>query len=799
MAIRLTGWALLLIVSILGNAASHAGDWPMWRFDAGRTACSPEVLPPELQLQWTMQLEPRKQAWDDPLNLDLMPYDRVFEPVVIGGRMLIGFNDRDKVVAVDTKTGATQWTFFTDAPVRLPPVCGEGRVYFSSDDGHLYCVDAETGKLFWKFQGGPSPQKVIGNRRIISAWPARGGPVLKDGCVYFAGSIWPFMGVFIYALDAETGNVVWMNDGSGSQYILQPHKAPSFAGVAPQGCLVATQDFLLIAGGRTVPAAYRRNNGEFVHFLLNDGGKANGGSFVAANNAEFFVHTRLRGVRAFDLATGKKTDFETNEPVLSKDHIYAAATANERSLIRCYNQKKEVVWELEADASGDLIQAGDRLYAAGAKQLVAVELPKDGRPARVVWSQPVDPGIVRLLAADQRLFAVNLDGRILAFGPEKIQPATIRETIVPLQPSAEAVARAEQLLSAGDTAGYALWYGAEEEELLDAVVSRSTFAELVIVDPDPARVERLRRRYDQAGCYGAVSVHVGEPQGFRAPQYIAHRIFAGRELASRVTGDKSLLPALYASLRPYGGLLHLLADPAAAPALVQAASQAALEGAVVGLFSSGAQVHRPGALSGAADWTHQYGDIANTVKSNDQRVRPPLGLLWFGGNSNLDILPRHGHGPPEQVVGGRLFIQGHNSLSARDVYTGRVLWNRQFEDLGTFGVYFDETYKETPLDPAYNQVHIPGANARGTNYVVTPDRIYLVVGATCQVLDPATGQTLQTIELPQSDPANPQQWGYLGIYQDVLLGGVGFADYQRRLGVPLGAPAKSEEEDGEGD
>ena len=515
MAIRRTGWALLLIVPMLGNAASHAGDWPTWRFDAGRTACSPEILPPELQLQWTMQLEPRKQAWDDPLNLDLMPYDRVFEPVVIGGRMLIGFNDRDKVVAVDTKTGATQWTFFTDAPVRLPPVCGDGRVYFSSDDGHLYCVDAETGKLFWKFQGGPSPQKVIGNRRIISAWPARGGPVLKDGCVYFAGSIWPFMGVFIYALDAETGNAVWMNDGSGSQYILQPHKAPSFAGVAPQGCLVATQDFLLIAGGRTVPAAYRRNNGEFVHFLLNDGGKANGGSFVAANDAEFFVHTRLRGVRAFDLATGKKTNFETNEPVLSKDCIYAAATVKERSLIRCYNQKKEVVWELEADASGDLIQAGDRLYAAGAKQLVAVELPKDGRPARVVWSQPVDPGIVRLLAADQRLFAVNLDGRILAFGPEKVPPATIREAIVPLKPSADAVTRAEQLFNAGDTAGYALWYGAEEEELLDAVVSRSTFAELVIVDPDPARVERLRGRYDQAGCYGAVSVHVGEPQDFR--------------------------------------------------------------------------------------------------------------------------------------------------------------------------------------------------------------------------------------------------------------------------------------------
>ena len=92
----------------------------------------------------------------------------------------------------------------------------------------------------------------------------------------------------------------------------------------------------------------------------------------------------------------------------------------------------------------------------------------------------------------------------------------------------------------------------------------------------------------------------------------------------------------------------------------------------------------------------------------------PLGLLWFGGSSNLDVLPRHGHGPPEQVIGGRLFIEGMNSLNCRDVYTGRVLWKRDFPDLRTFDIYYDATYKDTPLDTAYNQVHIPGANGRGT-------------------------------------------------------------------------------------
>ncbi len=191
-------------------------------------------------------------------------------------------------------------------------------------------------------------------------------------------------------------------------------------------------------------------------------------------------------------------------------------------------------------------------------------------------------------------------------------------------------------------------------------------------------------------------------------------------------------------------------------------------------------VRRPGSLLGSANWTHQYGDVANTIKSNDRRVKLPLGVLWFGGSSNVDVLPRHGHGPPEQVVDGRLFIQGINTLSARDVYTGRILWKREFQDLGTFDVYFDATYEDTPLNTKYNQVHIPGANGRGTNYVVTEDRVYLLEGSRCHVLDPATGKTMTEFELPKDSSGQSQDWGYLGVYDNMLLAGLGFAEYGKR-------------------
>jgi hypothetical protein len=135
------------------------------------------------------------------------------------------------------------------------------------------------------------------------------------------------------------------------------------------------------------------------------------------------------------------------------------------------------------------------------------------------------------------------------------------------------------------------------------------------------------------------------------------------------------------------------------------------------------------------------------------------------------------------VVGGRLFIQGMNSLSARDVYTGRVLWKREFADLGTFDLFYDSTYENVPLDPKYNQVHIPGANARGTNFVVTEDHVYLVEGSVCHALDPATGRTVTDFSLPVSDTGQSEHWGYVGVYKDVLIGGLGFANYRGRNGL----------------
>ena len=785
-------------------AASDAtsSDWPMWRYDAGHTASSPAELPGELHLQWVRQYTPRVPVWDDPLNRDMMPYDQVFEPVVADGRMFIGFNDSDKICAIDIRTGAELWSFYTDGPVRFSPVVYRDTVLFTSDDGYIYCVGASDGQLRWKFRGGPSERKVIGNGRVISTWPARGGPVVADDTVYFAASIWPMMGTFIYALDAQTGDVQWLNDSMSADFQKQPHGAPAFAGVAPQGQLAISGDLLLVPGGRTLPAALDRNTGELKFF--NFGGKGQGGSFVAAGQSHAYVHTRRDGTVAVALPDGAVTKTVINEPVLvtdtSGETIYTTTGGQDTPLmIEALDADHEPLWAIEADGTGDMIRAANRLYASGSGRITAIDLPKQGQPAKIAWTKPVDGEVLRLVAACDTLLAVTLDGRILAYGADPCEPKRIVQETKQLENNQNTVNfLKEQLDIQADSAqGYVIWFGVDLNQLLNDMVASSEL-HYIVVDPDAEKIAKLRHEFDQLGLYGKrITFHVGTPESFQAPPYIANLVFVDYSMAQTLVPSR--LRTVYESVRPYGGKLCIVGNKKIRSRISESAI-ANLPKASSKVDDSLLIITREGQLPGAADWTHAYGDVANTVKSNDRRVKLPLGVLWFGGNSNMDVLPRHGHGPSEQVIGGRLFIEGMNSISARDVYTGRVLWHRKFEELGTYQIYYDETYSHTPLSTEYNQVHTPGANARGTNFVATDDGVYLVIDDRCLLLDPKTGATNREFVLPknavvtqQADSSfrsfpdqnradgTPVTWGYIGIYENLLLAGYGPVDYAREF------------------
>jgi outer membrane protein assembly factor BamB len=201
------GKLLLWIGLACSGASLQGGDWPMWRYDAARSAATPDELAANLTLLWSRQLPPVRPAWPhDPERR--LHFDASYEPVVMGKRLFLGSPNDGSVAAYDTDTGEELWKFFTEGPVRCAPACWQGKVYAGSDDGYLYCLDAQTGALRWKSRGTPADRpdrRQIGNGRLVSFWPVRGGPVVVDGVVCFGAGVWSIFGVFVHALDADTG------------------------------------------------------------------------------------------------------------------------------------------------------------------------------------------------------------------------------------------------------------------------------------------------------------------------------------------------------------------------------------------------------------------------------------------------------------------------------------------------------------------------------------------------------------------------------------------------------------------
>ena len=74
------------LFALLSCALVHpalAGDWPMWRYDAARSAAAPDEIAANPTLLWSRKLPPPRQAW--PLEVhQRLNFDASYEPVVMG-------------------------------------------------------------------------------------------------------------------------------------------------------------------------------------------------------------------------------------------------------------------------------------------------------------------------------------------------------------------------------------------------------------------------------------------------------------------------------------------------------------------------------------------------------------------------------------------------------------------------------------------------------------------------------------------------------------------------------------------
>ncbi|MBN1760882.1 MAG: PQQ-like beta-propeller repeat protein, partial [Chitinispirillaceae bacterium] len=173
-------------------SALFAEDWPQWRYDSRHSATTTEQLPSDLHLQWVRDEGKPVPAWDNQKEVNSyggpgqpipqrVGFDIAYQPVVAGTTAFYNSSNCDWVKAVDIATGSEIWRFYTGGPVRFAPAYSDGKLYFGSDDGMFYCVDATSGAPVWKYATGPDNRMVMGNDRLVSKWMVRGAPVIPIG------------------------------------------------------------------------------------------------------------------------------------------------------------------------------------------------------------------------------------------------------------------------------------------------------------------------------------------------------------------------------------------------------------------------------------------------------------------------------------------------------------------------------------------------------------------------------------------------------------------------------------------
>ncbi|VAX38503.1 hypothetical protein MNBD_PLANCTO02-3386, partial [hydrothermal vent metagenome] len=682
---------LTFLFATLSFQVSYAGDWQMWRYDALRGASTPSGISEDLQLLWKREMPPTRPAW--PKSQKKLQFDRGYQPIVMGNQLFAGSSYDDSLTAYSTETGEQKWKFFAEAPIRFAPVANKGRLYVASDDGFLYCLNAITGKEIWKVRGGPSDRKILGNGRLISTWPARGAPVLSEGVVYFAASIWPSMGTFIHAVDAQSGKIIWTNSKTGSQFIKHPHGgAISFGSIAPQGYLVVNGDNLIVPGGRSKPAVFNKKTGELIYFQYENRG---GGTEVVSTGQYFFA-----GNDRFLLKDGMYIGHNQGE-VFSKEVEYSYDRRSKA--IRCDSLNGSIVRKKRKDRRGRMrtevrfqikkqwsillphtkikhvyAKAGSRLFAGGDSFVAAFETniaigtKKEIAPQ---WSAQIKGNVWNMIPADNKLFVVTDNHFIYCFGkpkanakqPTEYQRISKTKNIIKDQWT-ETVSAIKKSLKISE--GYAVVLGVHSGRLIDELLEQ-TQLRLIVIESDKQKVNQFRTRMAAEGNYGErVSAYAGDAKNFSLPPYLANLIIS--EVPPHA--EEKSIEHLYRSLRPYGGLFCFPTSEKEHHNYQKVVEKSDVKKASVSrLQNRFTVITRVGQLPGAADWNAQYADAANTIVSQDKLVRAPLGVLWFGGPSNDKILPRHGHGPSPQVAGGRLIIEGADILRAVDVYTGRLL------------------------------------------------------------------------------------------------------------------------------
>lgn len=617
-------------------------DWPTYLRDNERTGLADEALQFPMRLRWVHEARHAPTpAWPPPAKKDYwnrrdhhprVIFDRAHHVVGVGGAVYFGTSADDRVVCLDLDTGQERWSHYLEGPVRLAPTVADGRVLAGCDDGYVYCLRAEDGRLIWRYRLGPEERRIAGNGRVMSLWPVRSGVMAEGDRAMFCAGLFPSQGTFQAAVSVLSGQPL----------------ATGAIDTSPQGYMKMRGSRLYVGAGRAQDA--------FVSKL-----ERRGKSFGEQANT------------------------------IAERYPYA------------------------------FVGAGASRIGGGDDEVAAF----DETTAQLLWHAAVEGRAYGLAVMDGRLLVSTDRGLIYCFESGEAKPddgrriKAVKREAYPYGNDAERSRheRAAQRIveRAAVKRGYALVLGGETGPLAYELARRTEW-QIVAIERDAAKAAAARRTLGELGLYGVrIAVHHVEP-------------------------DRSL---------PYTDYMFNIVAMDGPPGVARGEIERVLRPGDGLAFIDGPEgepLRRP-ALQGVGEWTHMYGDAANTACSGDTHVAGAMTVQWFGEPGPRDMIDRHHRTIAPLSVGGRLFIGGEDRVIGVDGYNGTVLWNIAAPDSRRIGVMRDSSY-----------------------LAAAADLVYVAAGDRCMALDAATGEPRSEWSVPAAADGGKRQWGHVAVVGDTLFG-----------------------------
>jgi outer membrane protein assembly factor BamB len=289
-------------------------DWPQFDFDSSHDSFNPyeNVLNRSnvgnLELRWSRS----------------GGYPLYSTPALVDGTLYTASEDGN-VYALDAEHGGIRWEFDTGSYAQETPAIADGVVYIGSCAGSIFARNARTGDPVWTY----STPNCVDNP-----------PVITQGIVYISGE-------GLYALDAETGTLLWETGG----YLYAPAVADGVL------CVVSRSEGTLYA-------------------------------FNARTGTPLWSSTLL---------------FDQN-PQIADGVVYLSRSYSDLYALNL--RTGQLLWTYAGNIQSPKVLGHGRVYVQVGTDLVAL----DGATGATVWQSPLQQGIDNPTVAGEIIYAGSTGG-----------------------------------------------------------------------------------------------------------------------------------------------------------------------------------------------------------------------------------------------------------------------------------------------------------------------------------------------------------------------------------------------------